>query len=137
MRQDSSAFIELRDLQLHADIGTYGPNETRPDIHLLDLTLGIAVNQVVISHDDMANVFDYDPLVMEIERLAANGHYETQERLITLIATACAAYPAIQRIEITLKKSPVRMGGGSLGIGLSLDEIATNVLRLERSKNIE
>ena len=137
MRQNSSAFIELRDLQLHADIGTYGPNETRPEFHLLDLRLGISVHQVVISQDDMANVFDYDPLVMEIERLAASGHYETQERLITLIATACAAYPAIQRIEITLKKSPVRMGGGSLGIGLSLDEIATNVLRLEKSKNIE
>jgi dihydroneopterin aldolase len=136
MRQDSSAFIELRDLQLHTDIGTYGPNETRLDIHLLDLRLGIALNQVVISHDDMANVFDYDPLVMEIERLA-NGHYETQERLISLIAIACAAYPAIQRIEITLKKSPVRMGGGSLGIQLSLDEIATNALRLNKTKDTE
>ena len=136
MRQNSSAFIELRDLQLHADIGTYGPNEIRPDIHLLDLRLGIAVNQVVISQDDMANVFDYDPLVMEIERLA-NGHYETQERLITLIATACAAYTAIQRIEITLKKSPVRLGGGSLGIQLSLDEIATNALRLDKANTTE
>ena len=136
MRQDSSAFIELRDLQLHTDIGTYGPNETRLDIHLLDLRLGIALNQVVISHDDMANVFDYDPLFMEIERLA-NGHYETQERLITLIATACAAYTAIQRIEITLKKSPVRLGGGSLGIQLSLDEIATNALRLDKANTTE
>ena len=137
MRQDSSAFIELRGLQLHADIGTYGPNETKPDIHLLDLRLGIAVNQVVISHDDMANVFDYDPLLMEIERLAAHGHYKTQEQLITLIATACAAYPAIQWIEITLKKSPVRMGGGSLGIQLSLDEIATNTPRLDKTKIAE
>ena len=137
MRKDSSAFIELRDLQLHADIGTYGSNEIRPDIHLLDLRLGIAVNQVVISQDDMAYVFDYDPLVMEIERLAVAGHYETQERLITLIAIACAAYPAIQRIEITLKKSPVRLGGGSLGIQLSLDEIATNALRLDKTKTAE
>ena len=137
MSQDSSAFIELRDLQLYADIGTYGPNQTMPDIHLLDLRLGIAVNQVVISHDDMANVFDYDPLVMEIERLAVAGHYETQERLITLIATACAAYTAIQRIEITLKKSPVCLGGGSLGIQLSLDEIATNALRLDKANTTE
>jgi dihydroneopterin aldolase len=134
MRQESSAFIELRDLQLHVDIGTYGPNETKPDIHLLDLRLGIAVNQVVISQDDMANVFDYDPLVMEIERIAVTGHYKTQERLITLIASACAAYPAVQRIEITLKKSPVRLGGGSLGIQLSLDAIATNALRLDKTK---
>jgi len=137
MRQNSSAFIELRELQLHADIGTYGPNETRPEFHWLDLRLGISVHQVVISQDDMANVFDYDPLVVEIERLATNGHYETQERLITLIATACAAYTAIQRIEITLKKSPVRLGGGSLGIQLSLDEIATEALRLDKTKTAE
>ncbi|MEY4028550.1 MAG: hypothetical protein RLZZ329_2270, partial [Pseudomonadota bacterium] len=48
MKPTSSAVIELRDLHLKTDIGTYGANDTRPDVHLLDLTLGIAVNQVVI-----------------------------------------------------------------------------------------
>jgi dihydroneopterin aldolase len=129
MKQVSSAVIELRDLQLKTDIGTYGPNDTRPDVHVLDLTLGISVNQVVISLDGMAHVFDYDPLVMEIDRLAADGHYETQERLITRIAGACAAHPAIQYMEIYLKKSPVRLGSGSLGVRLTLDEVATNALR--------
>lgn len=131
MKQGSSAVIELRDLQLETDIGTYGPDDIQPEMHLLDLTLGILVNQVVISHDDMANVFDYDPLIMEIERFAADGHYETQERLITRIASACAAHPAIQRIEICLKKSPVRSGSGSLGVRLTLDEVATDRLRSE------
>ena len=129
MRQGSSAVIELRDLQLKTDIGTYGPKDIRPDFHLLDLILGIAVDQVVISQDGMAYVFDYDPLIMEIELLAADGHYETQERLITRIASACAAHLAIQRIEICLKKSPVRSGSGSLGVRLMLDEIATDALR--------
>ncbi len=129
MKQVSSAVIELRDLQLKTDIGTYGPKDTKPDVHLLDLTLGISVNQVVISQDDMAHVFDYDPLITEIDRLAADGHYETQERLITRIASACAAHLAIQRIEICLKKSPVRLGTGSLGVRLTLDEIATDALR--------
>ena len=126
MKQDSSAVIELRGLQLKTDIGTYGPDDTRPDVHLLDLTLGISVNQVVISQDGMAHVFDYDPLITEIDRLAADGHYETQERLMTQIASACAAHPAIQRIEIRLKKSPVRSGSGSLGVCLTLDEITTD-----------
>jgi dihydroneopterin aldolase len=129
MKQSSSAVIELRDLELQTDIGTYGPNDTRPDVHILDLTLGISVNQVVISQDGMAHVFDYDPLVTEIDRLAADGHYETQERLMTRIASACAAHPAIQTIEIYLKKSPVRSGSGSLGVRLKLDEIATEALR--------
>jgi dihydroneopterin aldolase len=134
MKQSSSAVIELRDLELQTDIGTYGPNDTRPDVHILDLTLGISVNQVVISQDGMAHVFDYDPLVTEIDRLAADGHYETQERLMTRIASACAAHPAIQTIEICLKKSPVRSGSGSLGVRLKLDEIATEALRPDQTK---
>ena len=129
MKQVGSAVIELRDLQLKTDIGTYGPNDTKPDAHLLDLTLGVAVDQVVITEDGMEYVFDYDPLITEIDRLAADGHYETQERLITRIAVACAAHPAIKRMEISLKKSPVRSGNGSLGIRLTLDEIATEKLR--------
>jgi dihydroneopterin aldolase len=134
MKQTSSAVVELRDLRLKTDIGTYGPDDIRPDAHLLDLTLAISVNQVVISQDGMARVFDYDPLIAEIDRLAADGHYETQERLITRIAIACAAYPAIQRIEICLKKSPVRSGSGSLGVRLTLDEIATDELRPNLTK---
>jgi dihydroneopterin aldolase len=137
MKQASSAVIELRDLQLKTDIGTYGPDDTRPDVHLLDLILGISVNQVVISQDGMAHVFDYDPLITEIDRLAADGHYETQERLMTRIAIACAAHPAIQRIEICLKKSPVRSGSGSLGVRLTLDAITTDGLRSDRTKTIE
>ena len=115
MTQVSAAVIELRDLQLKTDIGTYGPKDTRLDFHVLDLTLGISVNQVLIPHDGMTHVFDYDPLIVEIDRLAADGHYETQERLMTRIAIACAAYPAILRMEISLKKSPMRAGGSVLG----------------------
>ena len=137
MTKASLASVELRDLHLKTDIGTYGPNDTRPDVHLLDLTLGISVSQVVLSQDGMAHVFDYDPLITEIDRLAADGHYETQERLMTRIAGACAAYLAIQRIEIYLKKSPVRLGSGSLGVRLTLDEVATEALRSDQTKTIE
>lgn len=133
MKTISSAVIELKDLQLETDIGTYGPNDNKPDVHVLDLTLGIAAEQVVVAQDGMAHVFDYDPLIAEIDRLAGDGHYETQERLITLIACACAAYPAIRHIEISLKKSPVRAGHGSLGVRIKLDEIATNALRPSQS----
>lgn len=133
MKEASSAAIELRGLQFTADIGTYGPDDTRPDFHLLDLTLGIAVDRVIIARDGMAQVFDYDPLIMEIERLAADGHYETQEWLITRIASACAACPAVQRMEINLRKSSVRSGRGSLGVRLVLDEQATDALRPGRT----
>ena len=91
--------------------------------------MGLALDRVLIAQDGMAHVFDYDPLIVEIDRLAADGHYETQERLMTRIASACAAHPEIQHIEICLRKSPVRSGNGALGVRLKLDEQATEALR--------
>lgn len=131
MKFINSAVIELRDLHLKTDIGTYGPLDIRPDVHILDLTLGISVDQVLIAQDGMAQVFDYDPLILEIDRLAADGHYETQERLITRIANACAAHLSIKHMTISLRKLPVRAGSGSLGVCLTLDEITTEALRAE------
>jgi len=125
----TQAYIELRDLKLETQIGTYGPGDTRPDVHLLDLALEVDKTQVLISLDDMAQVFDYDPLIAEIDRLAGDDHYETQERLMTRIACACAAYSEIKTIEISLRKAPVRHGSGSLGVRLSLNETSTNALR--------
>ncbi len=125
---NTQAFIELRDLLLETQIGTYGPNDTRPDVHLLDLTLGIDTSKVLISTDEMRQVFDYDPLIAEIDRLARDGHYETQERLITRIAQACAAYAEVKTIEICLRKAPVRNGNGSLGVRLVLNEASTTML---------
>lgn len=124
-----SACVELRNLRLNTDIGTYGPHDVVPDAHTLDLTLWLAPALVLIEQDDMAHVFDYDPLVVEIDRLAADGHYETQERLITRIVHACAAYTEIEALDIGLRKSPVRQGSGSLGVRLSVDAHTLNTLR--------
>ena len=113
--------IELKDFHLATRIGTYAPGDTVPDYQALDLTLWIAPDLVLIVQDGMAHVFDYDPLVIEIERLAADGLYETQERLMTRIVQACSAYQAIEALNISLRKFPVRAGSGSLGVRLAVD----------------
>jgi dihydroneopterin aldolase len=124
-----NACIDLKDLQLQTQIGTYGPGAVIPKQHLLDLTLWIDPKLVFISEDLMENVFDYDPLVIEIERLAGDGHYETQERLMTRIVQACAKYPEIESLEISLRKSPVSQGTGSLGVRLLVDQTTLDQLR--------
>ncbi|APC06681.1 hypothetical protein AOC10_09085 [Polynucleobacter asymbioticus] len=125
----TNACIELKDLKLQTQIGTYGPGAIIPKQHLLDLILWIDSALVLISADVMENVFDYDPLVVEINRLAGDGHYETQERLITRIVQACAKYPEISSLEVNLRKLPVSAGSGSLGIRLSVDQTILNDLR--------
>ncbi|MEY4524145.1 MAG: hypothetical protein RIR27_1221 [Pseudomonadota bacterium] len=125
----STACIELKDLRLNTQIGTYAPGATIPDQHLLNLTLWISTKLILISEDLMDQVFDYDPLVLEIDRLAADGHYETQERLATRIVQACARYPEIESLEISLRKTSLRESSGVLGIKLYLDESSLTSMR--------
>jgi dihydroneopterin aldolase len=125
--------IELKDFRLSTRIGTYAHGDTVPDYHALDLTLWISPDLVLIAQDGMGHVFDYDPLVAEIEKLAADGHYETQERLITRIVQACAAHPVIEAIDIALRKFPVRAGSGSLGVRLGVDGAQLQRLRKDKA----
>lgn len=127
------AVIELHALELATDLGTYEPDDVVPDAHLLDLTLGIDPSCVLIAQDGMTAVFDYDPLIAEIDRLARDGHYETQERLMTRILDACARHREIESVEIALRKRPVLAGSGSLGVRVSLDAEALAARRDARA----
>ncbi|MEM7568902.1 MAG: dihydroneopterin aldolase [Pseudomonadota bacterium] len=125
--------VELKHLELHPSLGTYGPGDVVPDVHLLDLSLTIDPKLVLIAVDGMEHIFDYDPLIVEIDRLAKDGHYVTQERLMTRIAHACAAYGEIQAVDMTLSKRPVLNGSGELGVSLSVDAGAMEALRSGKS----
>jgi dihydroneopterin aldolase len=127
------ASIELKDLKLRTKIGTYQPGDTVPDEHVLNLSFLIDAGMVLIPEDGMAYVFDYDPLVLEIDRLVTDCHYETQERLISRIAQVCSVYSEIMSLEISLRKSPVHNNSGSLGVKLHLDEAALNQLRAQNA----
>ena len=124
--------IELRQLKLTPSLGTYSPKDVKPDVHLLDLTLKIDPKLVLIDVDSMNNVFDYDPLIIEIERLAKEVHYHTQERLITRIVEACAAYETIESVELLLSKRPVLHNSGELGVRL---QVSSSELRDVRKTN--
>ena len=121
--------VELHALKLPVDLGTYGPEDVIPDEHLLDLTLEIDPGLVLIDTDEMERVFDYDPLVSEILNLARDGHYKTQERLMTRIAIACASYSQILSVGMKMYKTPVHEGTGSLGVRLQLDNDELGQLR--------
>ena len=113
--------VELTELELDCEIGTYSLNDIVPSAHMLDLKLSINPELVFIETDGMVNVFDYDPLIAEIVKLARDGHYETQERLLTRIVTACADQPQVTALEVFLRKTPVTSKGGTLGIRLKVD----------------
>lgn len=127
MAQEAS--IELKGLKLTTQIGTYKPGNVMPNEHMLDLTLWIEPDLILIDRDSMEYVFDYDPIISEIDRLSRDGHYETQERLVSRIVKACAAYTEILGLQIGLSKSPIFNQSGSLGIKLHVDQKTLDYLR--------
>lgn len=121
-----NATIVLEKLELPLDLGTYGPSDVEPDAHFLDAVLTIDPSRVLVSEDSMDAIFDYDPLIAQVEALASERYYETQEWLLTRIAKACAAEAVIKGVWLKLYKSPVRRtkagsASGTLGVTLSLD----------------
>lgn len=123
------ACVELKNLELQTQIGTYAVNAVVPKKHLLDLTLWINSKWILISEDQMDLVFDYDPLISIIQHLAQECHYETQERLVTRIIESCAKFPVIESMEIGLRKMPVASNSGELGIRVSVDKTTLNNFR--------
>ena len=77
----------------------------------------------------MNKVFDYDPLIRSINLLSSKRHYETQERLITLIVKECSTYHEIKKLDLFLYKSPVSGSRGKLGVRIILDEKDLKIFR--------
>ena len=120
--------VKLRGLSLNCDIGSYGINEVVPNKHRLDMELLVEKNLILIEEDEMANVFDYDPLVEEITQISLSGKFNTQEKLITLILKACLKYHQIKAVSLFLYKTPVREDG-ELGITVNISEQELEKLR--------
>ncbi len=127
--------IELKQLELQLSLGTYGPEDVVPEAHLLDLTLTIDPRLVLISRDGMDLVFDYDPLIAKIDQLGKDGHYHTQEWLISRIVDACARHQEITAVDICLSKRPVMRGTGVLGVRLAVDQEDLDRMRSTNSKS--
>ena len=115
------AQVELTNLDLNIEIGTYTDSDVVPDRHTIDLTLEIEPSLVLIDKDQMDRVFDYDPLISKIQNLTGGRRYETQERFITLVVEECAKFREIESVQILLRKSPVSRSSGELGVRLQIN----------------
>ena len=126
------AQIELTNLDLDIAIGSYTDGDVVPDKHILDLNLSIDPALVLIDEDQMERVFDYDPLIQEIQLMSREMHYETQERFITRMVDECVKYNEIKSVEVFLRKSPVFGSSGELGVRVEIGELDLAHLRIDR-----
>jgi len=134
--------IEINNLPIEARIGFFeadplAPNDHNdPYRHVLDLVLVVSAELVLVEHDAMAHVFDYDPLVAQIHALATERHYETQEMLLTRIVNACASHSELIALDICLKKYQRQPShpseNGYIGVRLSVSQEALTALRRDQ-----
>ncbi len=103
-----------------------------PRAHILDMVMTIDPALVFIDRDGMEHVFDYDPLIRDIDALARDDRYHTQERLMTRIVQAAARYPEITEMSVSLRKTPVLENSGHLGVTLVVD--AKDLAELRQQK---
>jgi dihydroneopterin aldolase len=82
----------------------------------------------------MQNVFNYDSLLFEIQRLAAHENYETGERIITRIVKACTVYVEIISLKIILRKQPAPTDSGSLGVIICMERAALDLVWHAKSR---
>ena len=109
--------IELKDFKLSVEIGTYAIGQVQPQYHLVDLIFEIDESFILINQDSMDKVFDYDPLIANLEKLSNQRHFHTQEKLLTEIVELCRTYsPPLASVEVYLRKYPVSASGGTLGL---------------------
>ena len=113
------AQIQLNNLTLPCNIGTYETDDVVPDAHVLDMVLYFDKSWVIIGADQMDRVFDYDPLIRKILEIAAAEKYETQEYLMSLIFQCCFDHAEIHAADLFLRKLPVR-DDGALGVQVTL-----------------
>lgn len=106
--------VELSDVPVKAQIGTFASGEQDPYEHQLDLTLVVDPALVLVEQDGMQHVFDYDQLLEQIHAVSQNKRYETQEILASHIVRCCARFEQIQGVEICLKKLRPNGSGGSV-----------------------
>lgn len=110
--------IEFEGLPLKTHIGSFGPGVPDPYEHSLDLMIVVDSLLVLIDEDDMERVFDYEPLLAQIDEIAQERQYETQEMLMTRILACCSGYGAIQGVEMCLKKTQPQSGESTIGVRL-------------------
>ena len=117
------ANIERTNRVLNIQMAASPESDVVPDKHILDIVLSIDPELVLIDDDKMNRVFDYDPVIREIQRMAAEMHYETQERFITGIVDMCAKEEEIMDVDVFLRKFPVCGSSGELGVRLKINEL--------------
>lgn len=112
--------IFFRDLELQVSIGIHEREKQAPQRVLINLDLDFEA-PAPETHDDVANVLDYDKVRECIGALVEGRHFNLQETLCHEIVDALSAMPGIVRIRASTEKPDAYPDCRSVGYEAGFD----------------
>lgn len=109
--------IRLEDFEAIVRIGVHDFERTGPQRLIFTVRLELDYAFAGDS-DDLSSVVDYDFVRSEILKRTAEGHIETQEKLISDLADAYLANSRVVKVEIFSRKPDVYPEPGAIGVSL-------------------
>lgn len=106
--------VLVRGLELPARVGVYRHEEGRQQRIRVDLALAVADEPP--SGDKLSEVVDYDPAIVAVRALVAQGHIRLIETLAEQIATACLADARVKEARVRIEKLDAHSDAEAVGI---------------------
>ena len=110
--------IEMRGMEVQASIGVHDHERLGPQRLVLDVDL-ILSEALTDGTDRIESVTDYDFLRTAILDRIAQGHIETQEKLISDVADRCLEVPTVVSVTVASRKTDVYPDCASIGVRLT------------------
>jgi dihydroneopterin aldolase len=114
------ARIVIERLECHAFHGWHPHEESFGQHFLLDLALSLDIARAAAS-DDLADAVDYGQVVATVRRLFVDRRYKLLEAAAAALGRGLLdAFPAIEKIELAVRKSAPPLPDKMASIGIDL-----------------
>jgi FolB domain-containing protein len=107
--------IVVRDLLLKCRIGIYDHERMAPQRVRINVDLAVS-ESVTDTDDDIANVYNYEDVIIGTKAVIASGHIDLVETLAEQIAAHCLKDSRVEDVRVRVEKLDVYAEAESVGI---------------------
>ena len=107
--------ILVKDLVIPASIGAHRHEHDAPQRVRINLDLDVRESAKPI-HDDLANVVDYETIVVRVRAVVGRRHIHLVESMAEAVAEACFIDKAVERVRVRVEKLDVFADTASVGV---------------------
>jgi 7,8-dihydroneopterin aldolase/epimerase/oxygenase len=108
--------VFVRDWTVDANIGVYSTERKGTQQLVLNLDVFVALSASTPTHDDLAEVIDYDDIRKVVHERIARGHINLQETLVDDIAAALLRRSGVVAVRVASEKIEIYASVAGIGV---------------------